>query len=191
MYVLRFAARAWIPFFKKTMDFLAVQKSLVKLVKALGFSEAQGLDVWGLALDGAAPIGIGNLCFCSFCIGLPRATRIAGRDECDLYRGNNDVTVFENVFFALWSKFTSKEWKNKRGKSHFFWEKNPSCPALTTACGPSLSLSLSLSLSFNEQVQSLKRATIAKYKILQIVSFLRPDSGPTGSLWGLEFGVKP
>ena len=33
----------------------------------------------------------------------------------------------------------------KRGKFQFFQEKNPSCPALTTACG-SLSLSLSLSL---------------------------------------------
>ena len=70
---------------------------------------AEGLDEWGLALGGLAPIGIGIFVFCTFCIGMSETTRFAGSEECVLYSESHDVTVFENVCFACWSKFLSRE----------------------------------------------------------------------------------
>ena len=38
-----------------------------------------------------------------------KITGIMVSEECDLYSRSHDVSVFENVFFAFWSKFVIRE----------------------------------------------------------------------------------
>ena len=67
------------------------------------------MDLSEIAIVVDLPIGSVKFCFCTFCIGISEATRIAGSEECVLYRESHDGRVFENVFFACWSKFLSRE----------------------------------------------------------------------------------
>ena len=67
------------------------------------------MDLSEIAIVGALPIETVKFCVCAFCIGISEATRIVGSEECVLYRESHDRRVFENVIFACWSKFLSRE----------------------------------------------------------------------------------
>ena len=96
--------------------------------------------------------------FCTVCIGLRQATRVAVSRNTFCNRGSNSVTIFEKCVFRRLIKIYVQGVNKKPAEISFLLAKNPSCPALTTACGPSLSLSLSLTTKFH----LLKRAKIGK-----------------------------
>ena len=109
-----FHASVWrLAAFRKTVDFFARSEDLSRRSRptraALGFYLGRGLGCLGARDVWCSAYWIEAVFLCAFCIGLPQATRIARGEECVLYRESHDVTVFENVFFAFWSKFTSKE----------------------------------------------------------------------------------